>query len=375
MIKGNVSINDFEQVSDAKLEHLKSLGKPVMGWFSVYTPEEIIYAAGIEPFRIIGDMAPAHIKSRAILYANLCPYTLSCLEEGIQNRYDFLDGVVMVNTCDARRRLYDGWKMYIETPFSYIIDLPKIVTPESRLYFKNQFMKFREAIEKHFKCEISERSLRGAISVYNETRRLLARLYELRKGENPPVTGCDALTIIKASMAGDRKHFNEKLTSLLLEYKNQPSHPKGIDRKRILITGSYFDQLSLIKMIEDLGATVVCEDLSNGVKYFEGTVNVEKEPIEALTDYYLDKAPCARMVDSEKRFNHISKLIKEYSIDAVIYFTLKFCDSNLIDFPYQKNKIGELGMPVLFLEGERALINLGQLKIRIQAFLEIGEEI
>jgi benzoyl-CoA reductase/2-hydroxyglutaryl-CoA dehydratase subunit BcrC/BadD/HgdB len=76
------------------------------------------------------------------------------------------------------------------------------------------------------------------------------------------------------------------------------------------------------------------------------------------------------MVDSEKRFNHICNLIAEYRVDAVVYFSLKFCDNNLIDFSYQKKKLNEKGIPLLFLETERATTNINQIKIRLQAFLE-----
>lgn len=354
-----------------RIDVLKSIRQPKMGWFSIYTPEEIIYAANITPFRITGELAPASIKSRAILFTNLCPYTLSCLEEGIQAVYNFLDGVVIVNTCDARRRLYDAWRIYLKTPFIHIIDLPKIITPESRKYFKGQFLRFKEAIENHFKCKIAEKSLKEAIALSNETRFLLKQLYDLRKNNNPAIEGSEVITIIKDIMSGSRKEFNAKLKDSLSKLKSQAASGSN-QKKRILITGSYFDQVSLIKIIEKLGAVVVCEDLSNGIKYFDGKVDINKEPIEALADYYLEKNPCARMIDAEKRSKDILKLVKDYKADAVIYFALKFCDNNLIDFPYQKDKLNQNKIPVLFLEGERELINLGQLKTRIQAFLEIN---
>lgn len=66
-------------------------------------------------------------------------------------------------------------------------------------------------------------------------------------------------------------------------------------------------------------------------------------------------------------------MTKDYGADAVIYYSLKFCDNNLIDFPYQKQRLNEHGISVLPLEGERALVNLHQIKTRIQAFIEMSE--
>ncbi len=367
-------MDEFSSLLNNKLSYLKSLDKPVMGWSSIYTPEEIIYAAGIAPFSVTGEGEPEAVNARAILSGNLCPYVLSCLEEWLEGIYDFMDGVVIVNTCDARRRLYDAWRHFIKTPFIHIIDLPGTTTPESRSYFKNELLLFKRAIEDHFKLKISEKSLLEAISLWNETRRVLNELQQLRKRQNPPVSGTEFLTIMKGGISGNRKDFLDKLKLYLQSIENvsESSSKKPL---RILITGSYLDQVSLISLIEELGADVVCDDMSNGFKYFEGSVNIDMDPIEALAEYYLQKSSHSVMADSEERCNHILKLIKEYDVDAVIYFSLKFCDNNLIDFPYQKNKLNEHGIPVLSLEGERALVNLHQIKTRVQAFIEMSEGI
>lgn len=363
-------IDDITCLNKDKINLLKNINQPKIGWFSIYTPEEIIYAAGLIPFRITGEEATTVSKARAAMFANICPYTLSCLEEGMQDVYNFIDGVVMVNTCDARRRLYDTWRHYVSnSKFIHLLDLPKFVSPESKDYFHRQIILFMESLQNYFGCKITEEHLKRAIELWDETRSLLNRLYDLRKKSNPSINGAQAINIVKASMTGLKELFNKKLNALLIQLENQEviQKSKGL---RILICGSYFDQTNLIELIERLGALVVCEDLSNGIKYFEGGVGIKGDPITALSNYYLEKASCARMASSERRFNHIWKLVQEYKVDAVIYFSLKFCDTNLIDFPYQKNKLNERNIPVLFLEGERNLINLEQIKTRIQAFFE-----
>ncbi len=368
-------IEGFNSLSRDKIDYLKSLDKPTIGWFSTYTPEEIVYAAGMIPFRITGECGASSIKSRAILFGNLCPYILSCLEEGMQDLYGFLDGAVIMNTCDARRRLYDAWRRYIKTSFTHLIDLPKVVTPESRDYFRKELLKFKMAMEKHFGCNITTDSLKEAISQCNTTRRLLKQLYELRKQRNVLISGSEVLAIMKASVSGNRTEFNKMLQALLELLEKETGHYPKNTGQSILITGSYFDHMNLIKVIEESGAQVVCEDLSMGIKYFEGEVDTTKEPFEALAEYYLGKAQCARMADSEKRFENIVTLVRDYHADSVIYFSLKFCDNNLIDFPYQKKRLNESGIPVLFLEGERTLVNIHQYKTRIQAFLEMSEAV
>jgi benzoyl-CoA reductase/2-hydroxyglutaryl-CoA dehydratase subunit BcrC/BadD/HgdB len=231
---------------------------------------------------------------------------------------------------------------------------------------------FKGAIENHFKYRITEESLMEAIALWNETRGLLNELQQLRKLKHPPVSGTEFLTIMKAGMGGNLRYFNDRLKGFLKDINGNSEHQNKTPL-RILITGSYSDQVSLVSLIEELGADVVCDDMSNGIKYFEGSVNMDKEPIESLAEYYIRRSSHSVMADPEERFQHILKLTKDYGADAVIYFSLKFCDNNLIDFPYQKHRLNEHGISVLSLEGERALVNLHQIKTRIQAFIEMSE--
>ena len=139
---------------------------------------------------------------------------------------------------------------------------------------------------------------------------------------------------------------------------------------RILLTGSYFDHGEIADLVESYGAEIACEDVSTGLKYFEGQVATEGDPIEALASYYLEKASCARMTDCERIFRRLSALIEEYNIQAVIYFTLKFCDNNLFVYPFLKKQLDERGIPVFFIESERIVENKEQVKTRVAAFLE-----
>ncbi len=200
---------------------------------------------------------------------------------------------------------------------------------------------------------------------------MLSELYALRKTGNPPITGTQAINIIKAGMSGLKQDFNDNLAALLSE-TDLSEQNNNADKPRVLICGSYFDHTNITEFIEETGALIACEDISNGVKYFEGQVaDGNGDPVKAIADYYLEKATCAAMFDSEKRFLHMWNLINEYNADCVIYFSLKFCDNNFMDFPYQKKKLNEKGIPVLLIEIERSMHNIEQLKTRIQTFLEI----
>lgn len=362
-------IENITELNKNKIKFLKSLGKPSVGWTSIYTPEEIYYAAGIITFRITGETGIDTTDADAVLSHNFCSYVLSCLSEGLSGVYEFSDGIVFVDACDTRKRLYEAWCHNIKEKYSFFLELPKVINQVTREYFRLQVLRLVESVEVAFKCKITEQQLRCAIDLYNESRRLMQQIYELRKADSPCITGHQAMDIIKASTSGMREEFNKRLALLLAE-ANKVKNSEKERKHRVMLCGSYFDNNNIIETIERAGAVVVCEDVSNGIKYFEGEIVQSGNPLDAIADYYLDKATCARMTDSDVRLNNLLNKIEEYRVDSVIYFSLKFCDTNLIDFPYIKSKLQQNGIPVLFIEGELHMTSIENLKTRIMTFIE-----
>lgn len=352
---------------DERLQQLAREDKPKINWLSISTPEEIILAAGMIPYRITGDTKTEFPKATTAMHRNICPYVLSCFEEALDEVHAFASGSVIVNVCDARRRLYDVWKYHDDSKFLYSLDFPKVVNPLTREYLKRQFQGFCRALESRFPVRITDDTLREAIALCNESRRLLQQVYQLRKTGAISLPSSQAIHLVKTSMSGFRKEFNKNLSNMMGAMND------GGDRNakfRILLTGSYFDHGEITDFVESYGAEVVCEDVSTGLKYFEGQVETQGDPLEALASYYLEKASCARMTDYARQFKRIDALIEEYNIQAVIYFTLKFCDNNLFVYPFLKKQLDERGIPVFLIESERAVENREQVKTRITAFLE-----
>lgn len=362
-------IEDINLLNQNKFQLLKKIDRKKIGWFSIYAPEEIISAAGMLPYHITGETRHNYPNASTHMHSNLCPYVLSSFEEVLDGVHNFSSGMLFVNACDARRRLYDVWKHFDASKFLFLLDFSKVVNSHAKKYFRQQLQKLVLALENHFHCKITDESLCASIHLWNETRSMLNELYELRRTGKISITGSQAIKIVKASMTGLRDEFNKRLTRLLSAIKDD-SDPKPPKKYKILLCGSFFDHMDIAEIIEGYGADIACENINIGIKYFEGEVDTEMDPLSALADYYLEKATCARMTDFDKRFNHLWSLVQLFNIQSVIYFSLKFCDNNLLDFPLIKKKLNEKGVPVFFIEAERSFENIEQIKTRILAFLE-----
>lgn len=356
------------------IDSWKNEGKNVLGYFCTYIPEEIIYAADILPVRVRARTCSAGDTPMGDAYMTptTCSFTRCCLELANQNQYDFLDGIVSCNSCDQIRRLYDNIRFKAPFPYHYIIGVPGCVSDTTLEWFNHELSKFKENLENNFKVSISDEKLKKAIQVYNKTRELLKEIYELRKHDNPPITGTEMLNIISAGISMPRDQFNDLLSQQLQELKEK----EGISdyRARIMIVGSMLDDPEYLKIIEDLGGLVVVDSQCLGTRYFWDLIDENKNPIDAIGERYLSKISCPRMAGKyPKREDFMMKLIKEFNVDGVIFQRIKFCILWWAEIFLLRNKLKEEGIPFLELEREYVLSGAGAMKTRVQAFMEVLE--
>ena len=360
-----------ETLVNPELKKWMEQGGKVMGYFCSYGPEEIITAAGMVPFRARATGSTGTELADAYLASIICSFTRHCFNMGLRGDYDFIEGAVWINTCDHARRIYDNWKRKVDTPFVRIMSLPKKTTEVQVEWWREELAIFKEALEKHLGITITDDKLQEAIKLHNETRRLLRQLYELRKKDTPPITGAEALAVVVASTAMPRERFNEMLKELLEDLKEA----EGIKdyRARLMIVGGILDDPGYIKVIEDLGGLVVTDMLCFGTRVFLNDVaEGDGDPLMALARWYIqDKPSCPRMFgDYPRRAGFVRDMIREFKVDGIIGERLLFCDLWTVEHYMLANEFKPEGTPYLSLDREYLLAGVGQLRTRVQAFLE-----
>jgi len=360
---------------------LKYTKKPIISWVCTYTPIEIITAAGFHPYRILPNTDP----SLAISYldSNFCPYVRSCLGEALDKKSEYADNLIIVNSCDAMRRLYDAWRHYIQGNFIYFLDLPRDDSMKDIQYYQDNLQSLIDGLEEKFKIKISEDSLYRAILICNKTRELLAELFDLYLNEKVSLSAVEFLQIVKGSMSFPQEEYNGLLEKFIKGVKTEDkilSDDSQIKNKsKILITGTIMDDLSIAEVIEDYGGKIVFVDMCTGNRYFQNQIplktskKINNNPLRLLAEYYLNKTPCPRMRNLEKRWEYLLKIIKENQVKGVIFYNLKFCDTSFFELPIIRERLQKYKIPSLCLEGEFTSSTSGRIKTRIQAFLEVLE--
>ncbi|TET75595.1 MAG: 2-hydroxyacyl-CoA dehydratase [Dehalococcoidia bacterium] len=368
----------FQQFSEAAetlanpvLQSWKDQGGKVVGYFCSTVPEEMITAAGMVPFRMRATGSTSTEESDAFYSSINCSFARHCFNLALIGEFKFLDGIICVNSCDHVRRIYDNWKRFVPVDFIEIMSLPRKTGPDQVEWYRNETAMLKENVEKHFGVEISDDTLWKAIKLHNETRRLQRKLYELRKQEKPPITGAETLAVMVAGTAMPKEQYNEMLRELLDELSG--SEGPGTHRARLMIVGGILDDPAYIKVIEDQGGLVVTDSTCFGTRLMWVEVDENaSDPIAALAQYYIaDRPSCPRFYgEHDNRAQFVKDMVREFNCDGIIGERLMFCDSWLVEHYMLDQDVRADGIPFLKLDREYLTSAIGQLRTRVQAFLE-----
>jgi len=360
-----------ETLLNPAIRDWREQGRRVIGYFCSYVPEEVITAAGYLPFRMRATGSTSTELADTYLSSINCSFARHCLNMGLQGEYSFVDGVICMNTCDHVRRLYDNWKRKVDTPFVHIMSLPRKTGEPQVDWYRGEIANLKQALENQFGVEITDKRLWESIKVHNETRRLQKQLYELRKGKNPPITGAETLAVMVASTAMPKEQYNQLLKELLDELAS--SDGKADYRARLMVVGGILDDPTYLEVIEDQGALVVTDSLCFGTRMMWAEVNEEViDPVEALARYYIINRPhCPRMFGEElRRGDFIREMMRDFGVDGLLCERMVFCDQWTTEQYMLGQDCREADIPFLQLDREYITAGIGQLRTRVQAFVE-----
>jgi benzoyl-CoA reductase subunit C len=347
----------------------KEDGGRVVGFACGYVPEEIIHASNLFPYRMEARGTRETGLADVYMHRFNCTFSRCLLQAGLSGEYDFLDGFCLLNGCEQIRRLYEIWEKHLRTEELFMVTVPHSFSDNGLKWYSEEIYNFKESLRQEFGARCSDQDLKNSIRVYNESRRLISELYELRKAKNLPISGSDAMKILLSAGIMPRERFNQLLGDALGEIREQPG---GSDYKaRLMVGGSACDDPQLIDLIEEMGGMVVTDSLCFGARHFMSEVEEDGNPTQAIAHRYFYHNPCPRMMGSfQERQEYTETLAKEAKVDGVILQKIVFCDNHAVESTMLADELEPKGIPTLVLEREYMLSDIGRLKTRIEAFME-----
>ena len=331
-------------------------------------PEVLLSVDNLLPLRARAPKVLGTETADIYMGSTACSYVRSILEYALDDQYDFINGWVFVASCDHLRRLHDNIGHLFESKFNHILDIPHKKTPQAMDWLIEELKSLRQSLGDHFDVSIDDTALKTAISEHNEFIRLLMSIADLRKDPDPPLTGTQLQQLMLAAVTSPRKMIIDEIKRFKARIT---ADKKKIDhRARVMIMGGQINDPGFVEIIESQGALVVADRTCTGTIPGLLPIDENKDPIESLAEHVIAKTDCPRMMDFDGRLLRTLNAIETYAVDGVILENIKFCDTWALETTEMVKRLRDKGIPVLRLEREYRMGNEGQIRTRVQAFLE-----
>ena len=369
----------FEEFAEGRqkaflnVKKIKDQNKPVIGIFCTFFPQELAIAMGAAVVSLCATSDETIPAAELDLPKNLCPLIKSSYGFGKTDKcpfFYFSDLVVGETTCDGKKKMYEYLGQFKPV---HVMQLPNQVSEEGITFYRNEIVKMKEKLETFFEVTITEDDIRKAIKVKNAERSAIKRLYSVMKNDPAPISGEDLMnTLVGTTFNFDRESIPIQMDALVEKIEKEGN--KEGKKPRILVTGCPMGgaTMKVIKAIEEAGAVVVAYDNCTGAKAVEENVDESIADVyEALARKYMNIG-CSVMSPNNNRLKLISELIDDYKVDGVIDMELHACHTyNVEKLTIERFVTEEKNIPYIQVETDYSQADVGQLKTRLSAFVEM----
>ena len=359
-------------------------GRKCVGSICYQTPEVLMDLDKTFPVRLRAPRSGSLEMSTYYLTSFLCEYSRAILERAMEGGYKFLDCMIVPDGCTMVNRCVENMELLHtidkEGFFYRYLEVPMKADDNGlSLYVSECRTKILGALSENFGADVSDSALRDAVARHNKLCRLITEIGNFRKEDNPRITGYEFHIICMATYIAPKDMLIPLLEETLEELKTREPDSSPKYRARVVVAGSEIDDVDMIKLIEDSGALVVADRFCFGSLpgRQEIVLNDSEDVLTQICRQYLMDNQCPRHMNLEKvngRKAYVANLVKEYNADGVIYEQMKFCDPWAYEHVTGAFDMREkYGYPVLTIDRPYAIGTSGQLRTRVQAFVESVE--
>lgn len=344
--------------------------RKVVGYMPFYVPRELIHAAGALPLGVLGGGDQLEvIHGDAYYQSYICRIPRSTIELGVSGRLDFVDAMLFPSICDVIRNLSGMWKIMFPKVISRYFDVPQNYRDDvGGAFYIDELNELRAMLADLVGRPLDDTAIREAIALYNENRRLVREVYDLRARCPWQAPSSEVYLLMRAGMVLPVAEHSAMLCAYLTATAAE-DRPRR-DNARVVVTGAFCEQppLNLIKSIELAGCYIVDDDFMLVNRWELTDVATEGDPIANLAMAYLHQSTSTSAKyepDQAQKGKYLVEAVRRTGAEGVIFATPSFCDPALLERPMLQRVLGEQGIPhIAFKYAE----NSGQMQpIREQA--------
>jgi benzoyl-CoA reductase/2-hydroxyglutaryl-CoA dehydratase subunit BcrC/BadD/HgdB len=363
-----------------ELNDARATGRKVIGSFCTFVPEELILAVDGISVGLCAGAEFAFDRAELLLPRNTCALIKSAFGFSLGKVCPYMESSDMIvgeNTCDGKKKAYEEFGKLVKN--LYVMDLPQMKSEAGRALLKTEYKKFMKALEDLSGKKITAEGLKAGIKTVNLKRKVMRRVVEARKADPAPISGLDALLANQLFFFDDPARFTGSVNKLADELEARAKSGKGAfakGRTRVVVSGCpmAIPNWKLPMVIESAGAVVVGEESCVGERGARWMTSEDGNSVETLLDNIVDryfKIDCAIFTPNQSRLDQVKKMVKDYNAKGVIHYCLQFCQPYQMETGNLVRELEKAGVHTLAIETDYRSEDAGQLKTRIEAFLEM----
>ena len=357
----------------------KKAGRKIIGSYCVFVPEEIVLAANATLVGLCSGADFATEEVEKLLPRNTCALIKSSFGFKLGKVCPYLESADMIvgeNTCDGKKKAYESLGGLVKN--LYVMDLPQTKSSQGKAMLKSEYNRFKAAVEALTGVAVTAQSLKQAIETVNAKRTAIHRLSALRKADPAPISGLDALLANQVFFYDNPARFTQSVNKICDELEKRIQDRQGVfpeKTPRVLISGcpQAVPNWKLPFIVETSGAVIVGEESCVGERGTRNLTDSSGETVETMMDAIVDRyyqVDCAIFTPNPERLAHIEEMAAAYNADGVIHYGLQFCQPYLMESIPVEKALEEKNIPTLRIETDYNMEDAGQLKTRIEAFIE-----
>lgn len=362
---------------NALVKQAVAAGRIPVGYNCYITPEPLMMVGPLFPVRMRGPGLRDTVQSNYYMSLIACSYSRAILESILDGKYDFLRAYLSGGSCiqiirTAQHSDYiNPFKERIEKGefLFYVVDSPRKISDGTMDLYLTDVKRTAQKLSDAFGVAYTDETLREAIRSLNRHHALLKRISDFRKGPEPKITGTEYHKVVVASLTCPKDLLRGPMEDLIAALEKRD--PITGYQARVMIAGPIFDNPAYTNLIENLGLLVVCDRYCNGSIPGMEPIPEDGDPWVNMANYYAETCECTRMMGwADRRHQQKMDYIQEFQVDGVIMHYMKFCDLWAYETSMAVDRFRQAGIPAVKIEHEYLFSNEGQIKTRVQAFLE-----
>lgn len=373
--------NLLQEANNDLVKQAKNDGGIALGYTCYHIPEVLLNCGNCFSVRLRAPRTGSMDIATYYMSNFLCGYSKAILERAIEGGYNFLNGLLASETCSEMNRSLEHFELLDLVPeerfFVTFLDAPfKIAEHTVKHYVKQARIHILDKMTDIYGVDTSDEALLKAVAEHNEVCRIMTEIGDLRKAENPVITGYEYHVLNLITYCCPKSLILPKLRETLEELRTREPDVKKNYRAKIVVVGSEMDDPDFTALIEDSGALVVADRYCFGALPGRQEIVIEegKDVLTQICLHYMKTSQCPRFMSHEKiqeRRDYVRKLVEEYHADGVMYEQIKFCEYWGYERALASHIMNnEYGVPTAAVDRQYTASASGQLRTRVQAFVE-----